>query len=537
MWVYKSDSLHHRLRLDRRLAFWLDYWLFLHSEETHPIWSARPLGFRAIADAAPLTTNAAASALRRQLKSDLAACVRVAQDVSVGGMPSTILTEDASAWPPDWMRWLESLKSVPPEKPILGRLPPVIADALSGGDLYRAAFLTRALAAALGEADWTDRHLFIRAKHTLCDLGTLDDRDLSKDEILSAIAGLFTPPPPETYRVTFRLAPTAVPEFVLRTLRHAAPQLLTEEDQDGASILVGLRSQLTAIDPEHAASRALEQASHALALLRLRFYVRTHLCGAIDVEPCETNEHVWLSLPQPFWTKQPGRRAVPRIPARFDVLASHLNDDERERWYAARWHLSRAFSDWTDDIHAAAALVWQALEAFVPPSPDTALPRVHSLVPTYLELLAPQLAGFLASKLSLQAAELKRSGFEPDWYYWVSSRVNLTKWLGRVFHEKSVNRYTTWTRPEAPPLLFDERVGLLRTAFRRLTIPGAAPWMETRLCADLALLYGLRNKVVHEGTRVLPKRMATYLAQLGAEMILTIMQCHPATALAAPAGP
>lgn len=49
--------------------------------------------------------------------------------------------------------------------------------------------------------------------------------------------------------------------------------------------------------------------------------------------------------------------------------------------------------------------------------------------------------------------------------------------------------------------------------------------MEKRLRADLTLLYALRNKIVHEGTRILPQRMAAYLAQLGAEIILTTMQC------------
>lgn len=531
MFVYKTDSLRHRLRLDRRLGFWLDYWLFLHGEETHPVWSARPLGFRAVADAAVLTTNAAASALRKQLKSELNCCIRVANELSIAGMPSTPVTEDASPWPSDWMHWLEQLREAPLEEPLLSTLPPAVADALGNDDLHRAAFLTRALAAALGEADWTDRYLFIRAKRALCDSGAFDDLQVSRDMMVSALEELFTPTPPAAYNVTFRVAPTAVPESVVRTVLRAAPQLITQKDEEGASTLIGLGYQVAAIDPEHAASRALEQASNTLALLRLRFYVRTHLCGAIDVEHSQTNKHVWLSLPQPFWTKQPGRRAVPRIPARFDVLTSHLSDDERERWYSARWHLSRAFSDWTDDIHAAAALVWQALEAFVPPSAATALPRVQSLVPTYLGLLAPQLAGFLATKVSMQVAELKRINLQPDWYYWVSTRVDLTKWLGRVFHDKSINRYGTWTSPPAPPVLFDEHAGLLRIAFRRLTIIGSAPWMETRLRADLALLYWLRNKVVHEGTRVLPKRMATYLAQLGAEMILTIMHCHPATAI------
>jgi hypothetical protein len=54
-------------------------------------------------------------------------------------------------------------------------------------------------------------------------------------------------------------------------------------------------------------------------------------------------------------------------------------------------------------------------------------------------------------------------------------------------------------------------------------------WMEKRVAADLWLLYGIRNKVVHTGRRALPWQMAMHLGQLGAEVIFTLMEARVAT--------
>src|SRR5437763_745999 len=52
MWMFSAESLRRRLELDEMLRWWLDYWLFLHGDDTHPVWCARPLGLRALASAA-----------------------------------------------------------------------------------------------------------------------------------------------------------------------------------------------------------------------------------------------------------------------------------------------------------------------------------------------------------------------------------------------------------------------------------------------------------------------------------------------------
>jgi len=54
--------------------------------------------------------------------------------------------------------------------------------------------------------------------------------------------------------------------------------------------------------------------------------------------------------------------------------------------------------------------------------------------------------------------------------------------------------------------------------------------MERRLESDLQLLYGLRNAAVHRGRRVLGRSMTMYLGQLGAEILLSVMDTR-ATAL------
>ena len=71
MWVYVKESLRKRLELNPIIGFWLDYWLFLHMEETHPIWNARPLGLKITAQAALESNTRQSRALRLQLKREV----------------------------------------------------------------------------------------------------------------------------------------------------------------------------------------------------------------------------------------------------------------------------------------------------------------------------------------------------------------------------------------------------------------------------------------------------------------------------------
>src|SRR5947208_3217836 len=49
MWVYTGEDVEPRRNLNGSEAFFLDYWLFLHADETHSVWRCRPIGLRTIA--------------------------------------------------------------------------------------------------------------------------------------------------------------------------------------------------------------------------------------------------------------------------------------------------------------------------------------------------------------------------------------------------------------------------------------------------------------------------------------------------------
>src|SRR5712691_1688879 len=189
---------------------------------------------------------------------------------------------------------------------------------------------------------------------------------------------------------------------------------------------------------------------------------------------------------------------------------------------------------WAEDAHGAATHVWQGLEAFK--SGRGGLTKVLGLAPTYVEYSTRGIVEFLARRIRLQSQALAKHGTgTPDWYTWDSNRFEIKKLLGKVLDKRSINYYGKWKSPEAPELLFHPLVGILQTASRRLRRNGE-DWMWIRLEADLRLLYGIRNRVVHAGQRVLPWQMAMHLGQLGAEILFTLMEAR-VTSLPAPAGP
>src|SRR4051812_44082829 len=107
MWVYSGDSLEHRLKLDPLLGFWIDYWLFLHAYETHPIWCNRPLGLRAIALTALETQSSSQNRLlRKQLKIETNLVTKlVAYLRCVPTLPVDALNYEDSVWPANWLKW------------------------------------------------------------------------------------------------------------------------------------------------------------------------------------------------------------------------------------------------------------------------------------------------------------------------------------------------------------------------------------------------------------------------------------------------
>jgi hypothetical protein len=295
-----------------------------------------------------------------------------------------------------------------------------------------------------------------------------------------------------------------------------------EADSSGEQQLTGIYFDVEATDPEGALANALDRLRVTLDQLRLRFYVRTHVCGAARIVDTKDGAESWFALPQPFWTKKPDRRAMPQVPPRFDRVVATLDSDDQKRWHAARWHLSQAFADWPEDSHSAAAHCWLGIECFAP-RPGTALPRVKRLADGYLATALERFCERVSQRVTAQSRALSDADRNPDWYYRLEHRVPLMKWVNRVLDERSCNHYSLWRSPEAPAAIFDPEVGMLQLCRRRMTIPGGERWMDDRIQGDLALLYGLRNTAVHTGERIFSRDTATYLGRLACEIILAYM--------------
>jgi hypothetical protein len=75
MWVYARDWLSRRLPLNEMAGLWLDYWLFLHAADAHPIWRSRPLGLKSVARMLLNRRTASDGTLRVQLKREMALLV------------------------------------------------------------------------------------------------------------------------------------------------------------------------------------------------------------------------------------------------------------------------------------------------------------------------------------------------------------------------------------------------------------------------------------------------------------------------------
>jgi hypothetical protein len=106
-----------------------------------------------------------------------------------------------------------------------------------------------------------------------------------------------------------------------------------------------------------------------------------------------------------------------------------------------------------------------------------------------------------------------------------------------VVNRYSPNCYQNWVAPPVPPFLSDSNIGILGLIFQRLRGGTRSSWVEKRLISDLRLLYALRNKVVHRGERIFGERAATYLGQVGIEMLFGVMRLRRDSVMKAGAKP
>jgi hypothetical protein len=109
---HENNSLENRLSLDDSLGTWLDYWLFLHGDETHSVWSSRPIGIKTIADAA-LCCKKEDQVLFQQLQLEISSWLKQNEGLkTIESPPPSKEAKSCEVWPYDWDEWFKKIKEI-----------------------------------------------------------------------------------------------------------------------------------------------------------------------------------------------------------------------------------------------------------------------------------------------------------------------------------------------------------------------------------------------------------------------------------------
>jgi len=521
MWVYNGDSLTHRVSLPDALGYWLDYWLFLNADETHRLWCARPIGLRLIATAALTSSGKKKNVLRAQLAADAVAASRIVSLLRGIAMPPSTQPLVAGQWRNAWLDWFKCMLQDTSRDTLVDSFAAAIGEHLTSNDLSTVNFLTRRLAAELADRGWSPRELFRPVKYVFCDAGDFDFSEFDPTRFAATLRATFSASKTRQFQVSVDVAPVRFSFAHVQQFRRW--KLILERVEGGQGVLRRIDMTVNAEHHDQAAAEGLEWACELIERLRVAYYTRTQLIGDIIVRDTEGESETFMPLPHPFWADARARRDVPGMPKNFRGLLALLPEDRRHVWRAAQWHVSQALAVWADDGHSAASHVWQGLEAFTG-SPDQGRRAVLDLVPQYISAVVPEMAGFLGDGLNLQKDAVRRLDLTCTWPSWNLARVPLAKWVDRVL--RAANEKNASTAQPLPRILVDARVGLLRVIEHKLHDAASEIWMEERVSSDLKLLYALRNAVVHQGERLLSRRGAMYLGQVGLEVLLTVMRAR-----------
>jgi hypothetical protein len=515
MWVYSQKDIPHRLKLGTDEGFWLDYWLFLHADETHAIWHCRPLGLQSLASMSRDIHPTFDLELLKALAIDLDSYQRLVPYLD---------PHPPAAWPLQgskskelskaWVEWLDAYANPSCYAAFLNRLCEGLVRALHRSDLGLMAFLTRRLSSEMADSFASPRSLLQRAKHAFLNEPSIVDFG---ERLSSVIEQRLE----AEYLVRFSVSPVGIPGTLARSgCGPPSSELAWEKDDSAVEHrrtfrLTGITSRTKATDREQALLKGLRDCREVLTQLRVRHYVRTHLVGAAAVVAPDGSES-YLALEQPFWSPKSDRRKVPTLAVGSVAL---WTPDERVRLTAMRGHVSRAVSNWPEDIHGAASEVWQALESFAGGRSSV----FNTAVEGCIKELPWDLVDYLVAKFCRQTSVLTAAlGHRSDWFFLDPKRFSLAEWLDIVFNKRSWRHYSKWRNPPAPTLLFDSEVGLLKMLEGQLYRQGAIPWLRTRLELDLRHLYAMRNAMVHKGVRIGNDRWASHLARVGLECLFSI---------------
>lgn len=514
MWTYHQDDLERRLQLTEDVGFVIDHWLFLHADETHAVWSSRPIGLRFLAETA-LSSNGPRHKVLLQ---------GVGRELSLlGGIGHLFPTKVPTETPVDtqkgeinlvWKRWLEEAESQTFRQGYLNALASEIEDAICKRDYGTATFLLRKASAEVAGDDTALNAIVSQSLQA-----TL--RSSKPVKLTGLLNDLLFPSEDELFEVQFGVTSVQIPSAVVSKARNRAKSaLVIDENSEEPNKLIALKVEVSAHHPTQAIHLGLPKVRQILEQFKIRHYVRVTLHGSVMVSQLRgCSEPKCFSLAEPFGSGSGFVRPLPKIPGAMKFVISQLEPTDREPWKAAVWHVSNAISLWPEDTHAAASEIWQGLESFAGSRKEV----VNTLVNEYLAEIPNEILSLIARKIYKQRDILRVQTGSCDWKVWNEQKISLKSWVHSVRNPKSSESICSWGSPKAPLILSEEVTGLLATWEPALRSGSPPKWAKERTLHDLDLLYGMRNAAVHSGTRVGNQRLAAYLGRVGLEMLLTTM--------------
>lgn len=566
MWVYSRPAYLQRIKLDPSVGRWLDQWLELLADDTHPQWVARPVSLFSLAQLSVTYTHPEDRTMRRQLKKELSRIRNTLLPDFLKGMPSTTLEENDQPWPTDWESWLKQILSDPSS--MTQKMCQHLINAVEAGNGDEILKSTRLLTVDLLGRGRSSRELLQRAKQQFLPLSSRVFLPSSKVDFqgrvpIGIIPGPITagaPSAASSGRVLSwqdKIREIAMPAFERKfavripiTITPRPSTWLTRTRIEETYLecanppLYWIVGEVESTHHETAALKAHQTALSWLGLIRTIFptrQIRFAEGSVVDAAGGLSTLHApgcyVVQLPIPKWNPIGGRRHAGRRAANLATTAERLIPEDKVRWHSCLEALGRALREWTENIPLAATAIWIALESLAPRAPTlSSFDRVNTFVAEpYRQGLPLELAQDLATSVSSQAKELSvpwhPSGAHLKNWFFYDKTYPVEKWLEAVLSSGKAQSYTNW-EPEPLQIHIERMMEVHSLLASSNPLPGGNADM---LADDLALLYGLRNAAVHRSNLSLSEALACYLGNIGLAVLWKAVERIQSVAAAASA--
>lgn len=509
---YNADAQERWRSLNQSQAFFVDHVMNSVDEIAPNLLKMRQPSFQDLselsASAIPGRDRVLMEALREEFTSLAQLFCQVSlQPSSLMDVPIGAEIQSASA-----QRWLEFMASAQTQEELCYRS----SLTFSRLGLNWKSEVLRIFVASLMQISRSEREVRLELAHSLMAEGLFDTSDLVSRIIAKRDEA-------RRYSVEFRVHPSDISRQILNAyflnpdiefLLEADPSYDASDPHDRASLLTGFIIQSTAFGPNEALEIASQYARHVLDYLRISCFVETSLKDPIVVRTLDDDFERFHSIRRPFWNpKFQQHRKIPRL-SRQLLEKGASRSETRLNWEPALWHIARAVSLWSEDIHSAASSVWQSLESLCG-SPA----KVQNVATdVYLETLRRDCAELLVRRLGYGSWQLRKNNIS-DW----SIKTNFKKTGDPLDALRQIEiQSRTWRYPERPQFVFDPAMGMASFVFRPQS--PISRYFRFRMLLDTRYLEAVRHSVVHRGHRLGSSHWVEYLASLGLEIVLRLSE-------------